>query len=241
MNKRIFAILVAMCVVLPVMAGVPRSVKADSLPVLSLQSIYTPSSTVAPRELNQTFALKLHVDNVTDLWSWKVKLTWDPLYLRMTSDPTEEQFLNAVNGTLFLSAPYANTPGTINLVSDTSLGSLGATGNGDLATFTFTVIAHGYNYTTINVTDAVMQDFNNPIAFTTVGATVVNTIPGDCSSNTAGVPDGTVNMRDIGYAASLFGTNPSKPNWNPIADLNLDGRVDMRDIGIAAAHFGQRL
>jgi len=241
MNKRIFAILVAICVILPVLAGTSRNVKADSSPVLSLQSAYTPSTNVAPRDIGQTFTLKLHVDNVTNLWSWKVKLTWDPTYLNMTTDPTENPFLNNVNGTLFLSTPYANTPGTINLVSDTSLGSLGASGNGDLATFNFTLIAHGYNYTTINITDAVMQDFNNPIAFTTVGAIVRNTVPGDVSGSTLGVTDGTVNMRDIAYLVSLFNTKPSSPNWNPNADVNVDGVVNMRDIAIAIAHFNQHI
>src|SRR5208337_2860933 len=132
---------------------------------------------------------------------WKVQVTWDPAYLKLTTDPVEGSFLNAVNGTLFLWTPYAQTPGALNEVSDTSLGSLGQTGSGDLATFNFTIIAHGYGTTAINVTGAVMQDFNNPIAFSVVGANLRNTIPGDVTGQTAGVPDGKVDIRDVHYVA----------------------------------------
>ena len=241
MNKRIFAIAIAMCVILPVLAGAFGNVKAVSPAVLSLQSAYVPPTNVPSQDIGKTFTLKLHVDNVTNLWSWKVKLTWDPAYLSMTTDPVEGTFLNSVNGTLFLWTPYANTPGALNEVSDTSLGSLEATGSGDLATFNFTIIHHGYNSTAINLTGAVMQDFNNPIAFSVVDASVRNTVPGDVASSTPGVPDGLVNMRDIAYMVSLFNTKPSSPNWNPNADVNGDGVVNMKDIATGVAHFNQHV
>ena len=64
-------------------------------------------------------------------------------------------------------------------------------------------------------------------------------IPGDVSSTTPGVPDGTVNMKDIAYLVSLFNTRPSSPNWNPNADVNDDGVCNMRDIAICVAYFNQ--
>lgn len=54
-----------------------------------------------------------------------------------------------------------------------------------------------------------------------------------------GWPDGKVDMRDIGAAASAFGSYPGHPRWNPVADINQDNKVDMRDIGTVARHFGE--
>jgi parallel beta-helix repeat protein len=68
----------------------------------------------------------------------------------------------------------------------------------------------------------------------------------DVTSNVTGVPDGTDNMRDIGYFANRFMTNSSSPNWDPRCDVTgptpnvPDGVVNMRDIGMAATHFGSQ-
>jgi len=64
-------------------------------------------------------------------------------------------------------------------------------------------------------------------------------IPGDVSSATQGVPEGTVNMRDIQYLIILFNTKPTSPSWNPNADVNNDGTVNMRDIQIAILNFNK--
>jgi len=64
-------------------------------------------------------------------------------------------------------------------------------------------------------------------------------IPGDVSSTTPGVPDGTVNMKDIAYMISLFNTRPNSVNWDPNVDVNNDGVCNMRDIAIAVAYFNQ--
>ena len=65
----------------------------------------------------------------------------------------------------------------------------------------------------------------------------------DVTGPTTGVPDGIVNMRDIGYFASKFMTTPSSPNWDPRCDVTgpipgvPDGIVNMRDIGRAVSDF----
>jgi parallel beta-helix repeat protein len=64
-------------------------------------------------------------------------------------------------------------------------------------------------------------------------------VPGDVSSVTPGVYDGTVNMRDIAYMILLFNAKVSSPKWNPNADVNNDGTVNMRDIAIAIFNFNQ--
>jgi len=66
---------------------------------------------------------------------------------------------------------------------------------------------------------------------------------GDVTGPEIGVPDNVCDMRDIGYVASKFGTNPSSPNWNPNCDVTGpiqyrgDNKVDMRDIGDVCSHF----
>jgi hypothetical protein len=50
--------------------------------------------------------------------------------------------------------------------------------------------------------------------------------------------DGTIDIKDISIVAKAYGSDPTKPNWNPIADLNGDGYVDIKDISIVAKVFG---
>lgn len=51
--------------------------------------------------------------------------------------------------------------------------------------------------------------------------------------------DGTVNMDDLVATLNAFGTYPTHPRWNPIADVNGDGKADMGDIIIILANFGK--
>jgi len=68
------------------------------------------------------------------------------------------------------------------------------------------------------------------------------TIAGDVTS-AEGPPDCLVDMRDIGYLCTKFGTTPSSLGWDPNCDItgsppgNPDDIVDMRDIGIACTNF----
>ena len=54
-----------------------------------------------------------------------------------------------------------------------------------------------------------------------------------------------VDMKDIGTAASAFGSYPSHPKWNPYVDITgpehlvPDSKVDLRDIGLIAKNFGK--
>lgn len=64
-------------------------------------------------------------------------------------------------------------------------------------------------------------------------------IPGDVTSKTPDVPEGKVDMRDIGALCSKFGTTPSSPNWDPNKDINNDGNVNMRDLGTACSNFAK--
>jgi hypothetical protein len=51
--------------------------------------------------------------------------------------------------------------------------------------------------------------------------------------------DGIVDMKDIGIAASSFGSYPGHPRWNSAADLNADGKIDLKDVALVAKNFGK--
>ncbi len=70
----------------------------------------------------------------------------------------------------------------------------------------------------------------------------LNSHAADITGPTPGVPDGKVDMRDIGLVARYFGQNvPPAPSYCDITGaqtLQPDGKVDMRDVGYAARAFG---
>lgn len=56
-----------------------------------------------------------------------------------------------------------------------------------------------------------------------------------------GVPDGRVDLRDVGYVARRFISTPNDPYWDSRADLNVDDKIDMRDVAIVARNFGEEI
>jgi len=92
------------------------------------------------------------------------------------------------------------------------------------------------NYTLTATTDIVSGEIDMSDNNSTVGLVFV-TIPGDVTSQTTGVPDGRVDMRDIGTICDKFATTPADPEWDPNMDVNGDGVVNMRDISIACDNF----
>jgi len=70
-------------------------------------------------------------------------------------------------------------------------------------------------------------------------------IIGDITGEETGIPDGMVDMEDVGFAARRFGISKSDPSWSDHADITgpeylvPDGEVDMRDIGLIARNFGE--
>ena len=53
--------------------------------------------------------------------------------------------------------------------------------------------------------------------------------------------DGRVDMKDIYIVVKAFGSYPTHPRWNPLADVDMDNRVDMRDIYLVITDFGKTL
>jgi hypothetical protein len=58
-------------------------------------------------------------------------------------------------------------------------------------------------------------------------------MPGDMNM------DGIVGMRDIAPVARAFGSDPTGPRWDPVADENEDGEVNLKDVAIVSKLFGR--
>jgi thermitase len=111
-------------------------------------------------------------------------------------------------------------------------------GIGDHGKVSFTWNTTGFAKGNYNVTAYVAPVLNEAdTADNTVTSWIIVTVPGDVSGQTFGVPDGRVDMRDIGAICNNFMSTPSSPEWNPNLDVNDDGVVNMREIGIACSSF----
>jgi len=87
-----------------------------------------------------------------------------------------------------------------------------------------------HNYTISATAGPVPYEFNLSDNSLTDGKVKIR-VMGDANG------DGVVDMRDIGIVCNAYGSNPTKPNWNPYLDFNRDNRVDLRDIGIVCNNY----
>jgi parallel beta-helix repeat protein len=72
------------------------------------------------------------------------------------------------------------------------------------------------------------------------GGLVYVSILGDVTGP-GGLPDGKVDMRDVGSVARIFGAKSPDPEYNPNFDIDDNGKIDMKDVGTVARHFGEHL
>jgi hypothetical protein len=176
MNKKLSVIAILLSLAVASFVPIPRP-KAAASTTLSLQ----PATITFPSGIHvgATFNVTLYVSSVTNLWSWKVAINWDPTILSMISAPKEGSFMGS--GTLFLAAATNNTGGNLPEVSDTLLSATGKSGSGNLATFTFEIMGlpANKNPSVISISNAIMLDPSNPhnpIAFTTANAAIAHDV-----------------------------------------------------------------
>jgi hypothetical protein len=242
MNKKIYAIALAIFIVMPLLAAATLRVQAQSTPSVSLLNL----ANAVPNNLNifanisapnTIITLTLYAGNVSALWSWKVNMTWDNTFLQL-ANVTEGPFLstNGASTTLFLEAPPTMSPPTASNIpelSDTLLENTSVTGSGALATISFTPLQYGN--TTISLTNI---EFLNPSGIMEQAPTTVTTVvdihfPGDV----LGI--NVVNMADVILSLKAFGSYPGNPRWNPACDILGVGKIDMGNVIAVLIHFGQ--
>jgi hypothetical protein len=51
--------------------------------------------------------------------------------------------------------------------------------------------------------------------------------------------DGKVDVTDVGYVSSKFGTREGGLNWDYLADITHDGKVDIQDLARTSGSFGK--
>jgi len=135
---------------------------------------------------------------------------------------------------------------TFNVTLYANTTAIGNQTTSNLLNGTFTLLIFTWNTTNFVYSNYTIRAYAGPIAGETdtsnqniTGSWVIVAGVGDITGSPGGWPDGKVDMKDIAYVATYFGTTSSSPSWKPNADINNDGKVDMKDIAIVAAHFGQ--
>jgi hypothetical protein len=90
--------------------------------------------------------------------------------------------------------------------------------------------------------NAIQSQTNSFIYFATNPGTFNTEIKGALPSDVTGpnaVSDGRVDLRDIGYVARRFMSNPDGLLWDSRVDVNFDDKVDMQDVAVIAKDFGR--
>ena len=146
-NKRLFCVaFIVTCLALT------SSAKAETT-----ISIDPPTYEVGESEIGETFTINIILNDVTNLWSWKVRVDWNPEILNFT-ETAEGPFLNNTGDTLFLWANNwtAIEEGYIPEISCTLQSSVGVNGSGALATITFKSLSPGTS--NITLTETVLKE-----------------------------------------------------------------------------------
>lgn len=107
-------------------------------------------------------------------------------------------------------------------------------GNGAIATITFQTIAESAPSILLLANTALDDEWANEIPHNLEhGYYRLEPLLGDLNLN------GNVDIQDIAICSLAFGSFPSHPRWNPIADITHDNRVDIRDVALIAGNFGK--
>lgn len=198
--------------------------------VYSVANVALHPSIVAAGQ-GQSFVVNITMSSVSRLYGWELKLNWTSSYLDVVS-VSEGPFLKT-GGDTFFTSRVNNTEGHL-IVDCTLLGTIpGVTGEGVLTSATFHVKTAGQCLLDLYYV-SLLDDSLDPQSIpceTSDG--YWSSLPGDVVS-----PFGVVDMKDVAYVAKRFGTNPSSPLWDPIADFDSSGKVDMKDIAVVARNFG---
>ncbi len=148
-NKKLFCVaLIIACLALA------SSAKAQETPTISIDP---PTYEVAESEIGETFTINITLNDVTNLWSWKVRVDWNPEILNFT-ETAEGPFMNNTDDTLFLWANNwtAIEEGYIPEISCTLQSSVSVNGSGVLATVTFKSLSPGTS--NITLTETVLKE-----------------------------------------------------------------------------------
>jgi hypothetical protein len=211
--------------------------------------LYIDPANVSHVAVGSNFTLTVNVDNVANLFTWQICVQFDPSVLNCVQAvyPSSGDYIFAGKTQVQIPPIIDNTAGNVTLGASL-MGDDSASGNGSLCEITFNVTVVGessINFSQPYGDQTFLLDVNmSPIPVTLQNSAFSNDPIGDITGPN-GVPDGIVDMRDVGTVARHFGTTPASPNWDPACDITgpqylvPDGKVDMRDVGLVARNFGK--
>jgi hypothetical protein len=198
---------------------------------------------VAPSPINvangETFTVNVTISNVTDLYTWQIKLSFDPTILHCTGAwyPSDNVF--AGKETVTVNPVINETEGYV-LYGCCLLGASQETfnGNGTLCQIQFKALSPGNSSLEFSgPKDTFLLDFDlYEIPYATYDCYIAPRGNAYCDLNN----DGNVNVGDISLAAMAFSSYPSHPRWNAAADINKDDKVDIIDLVLIAISFNER-
>jgi len=134
-------------------------------------SVSPSSSTLLQSQIGTSYQINISISDVTNLWSWKVRLNWNPGVLNFLNI-TEGPFLKDIGATLF--PPPPERSGYLTEVSDTLLENVSASGSGLLATVTFNVVGSGQSDITLTETELLEPIAGQPPTHQQIANTVSN-------------------------------------------------------------------
>lgn len=207
-------------------------------PVASTNMSIEPAN-VSNVAVGSTFKVTVNVYNVTGLFAWQTLIQFNASVLNCAELVYPSAgYIFAAKTQIPVSPIIDNVAGTA-AIGASLIGSDSASGDGVLCEITFEVMAIGES----------SISFSQPYGANTfllagnldvIPATLQNSLfsndpPIGDVTGVYGVPDGVVNMRDVGLVACNF--LKSVPPASPILNLNNDGIIDMYDISIVAHNF----
>lgn len=213
-------------------------------------------------EVGQTFSVNISIANVTGLLGFDFLLSYNASILELVS-VREGPFQRSVGSTFMINLTTRGLIWLAVAVYNPQGELVSANGTGVLAVATFKALAEGESLLDLFSTDPCTPDEVKlvadppnivvPIPNVAIDGHVIivpdppqapsDPPPEDLPVLTSTVlvgdinADGVVDMKDVGYVARLFGTEPTGLLWDVKADVNGDGRVNMRDVGITSKNL----
>ena len=210
-------------------------------------------------EVGQTFSVNISIANVSGLLGFDFLLSYNSSVLDLVS-VGEGSFLKSTGSTFMINLTTKGLVWLAVAVYNPHGEIVSANGTGVLAVATFKATAEGESLLDLFSKDPYRSDEVKLVAdppglvvpipnvaidghVTIVPDPPTDPPPDDPLVLTSPVlvgdinADGIVDMKDVGYVARLFGTEPTGPLWDAKADVNGDGKINMRDVGITAKNL----
>lgn len=191
----------------------------------------SPTNTTLYADIGTIFTVNINITNAIDLYVWQAGVRFNATILEALS-LEEGHFLKQKGTTLWTNGTIDNNNGIIHYHACALAGNVtGASGNGTLTTITFRVRNYGDSY--LQLTNVILLNSNlTDMDKTLVNGTVQVKIPGDVNG------DRKVDAFDLSSLGRAYGSDPSKPNWNPQCDFNGDNKVDASDLVDLSNNYG---